>query len=315
MIGPSTYVLINMGARFTPCMRFTDGVTDAKEPINWPCPNTTDEHPKCKLSELCGFSAVPDPDPNKPTDQRPVPNQWFRFIVPIFLHAGIIHIAINMLLQLTLGREMEKAIGPLRLALVYFSSGIFGNVLGGNYAPTGMPSVGASGSLFGVFALVLLDLLYSWRERRSPKKELAWIIFDIVICFALGLLPNLDNFAHIGGFLMGLVLGICLLHSPNVLRQRIGQTGPPYRPVDNDGSIANLKAFARKPVGFFKDRKPLWWVWWLFRAGALIAVFVSFIVLLNNFYKYRAKCSWCKYLSCLVCRLVSSRICALCAFG
>lgn len=313
MIGPSTYVQINMGARFVPCMRVTPGVQDNPDPIFWPCPNTTTSDPNspsnhCDLSELCGFSGF---DNNHP-------NQWFRFILPMFLHAGLVHIAFNLLLQLTMGREMEKAIGSIRFALVYFSSGIFGFVLGGNFAATAIASTGASGCLFGVLALVLLDLIYCWNERRHPVKDLMWILVDIVISFVLGLLPGLDNFSHIGGFLMGLAAGICLLHSPNVLRQRIGEstTNLKYRNFGSDADItnpkdhmlvgstttampANMAAFAKEPVGFFKGRKPLWWAWWLFRLGALIGVLVAFVVLLNNFYKYHTTCGWCKYLSCL----------------
>ncbi|KAI9793912.1 MAG: hypothetical protein M1816_007164 [Peltula sp. TS41687] len=305
MIGPSTYVLINMGARFVPCMRSTNGVQDSKIEITWPCPNTTSLNPsdpsmQCSLSQLCGFSGVPNPKAGGSLNDQPQPNQWYRFIIPIFLHAGIIHIAFNLLLQLTMGRDMEKAIGWLRFALVYFSSGIFGFVLGGNFAASGIASTGASGCLFGILALTLLDLLYGWKERRSPVKDLAFIILDIVISFILGLLPGLDNFSHIGGFLMGLVLGICILHSPNALRQRIGQTNDgPYTPVMTTGSGKTLKKFIRQPLRFFKGRKLFWWVWWIFRAGALFGVLAAFIVLLNNFYKYRTECKWCKYLSCL----------------
>jgi len=310
MIGPSTYVLINMGARFVPCMRVTPGVQDSTVPVNWPCPNTTTSDPNadsnhCDLKGLCGFSGFNDDHPN----------QWFRFIIPMFLHAGIIHIGFNLLLQLTMGREMEQAIGSLRFGLVYFSSGIFGFVLGGNFAATAIASTGASGCLFGILALVLLDLIYGWNERRNPVRDLMWIIADIVVSFVLGLLPGLDNFSHIGGFLMGLVGGICLLHSPNVLRQRIGDPGATsYRNVGSEPDILNPKstaagpttaqpadvaAFAKQPVGFFKGRKPLWWAWWLLRAGALIGILVGFILLLNNFYNGRHTCSWCKYLSCL----------------
>lgn len=307
MIGPSTQVLINMGARYVPCMHNVPGIQDAVLPIQrWPCPNTTTNDPvspsnACTLSELCGFGGVPNP--GGPLD-GPEPNQWFRFIVPIFLHAGIIHIGFNMLLQLTLGREMEKSIGAIRFFLVYFSSGIFGFVMGGNFAATGIASTGASGSLFGVIALTLLDLLYTWEERRRPWVDLAWIGVDVIISFVLGLLPGLDNFSHIGGFLMGLVLGICILHSPVALRRRIKQDEPPYTPVqskfsDSGRPNTGVTNFLKAPVGFFKGRKPLWWAWWLIRAAALTTVFIVFIVLLNNFYIYKKTCSWCKYLSCL----------------
>lgn len=291
MIGPSTYVLINMGARFVPCMH-----NDTRIPTNiqqWPCPNTTTNEARCTLGELCGFGAPPT---------NVSPNQWFRFIIPMFLHAGVIHIGFNMLIQLTIGREMERTIGSIRFFLVYVSSGIFGFVLGGNYAATGVASTGASGALFGIFALTVLDLLYSWKERRRPVRDLLFIIVEILVCFVLGLLPGLDNFSHIGGFLMGLCLGICVLHSPNSLRRRIGEDsfGPSYTSMGYGSGTPTQPAFFRNPVGFFKGRKPLWWVWWLVRTGALLLVIIVFILLLNNFYGPQNTCEWCKYLSCLV---------------
>lgn len=309
MLGPSPYVLINMGARYVECMHNVQGVQDSTISIAWPCPNSTstlstDPSNQCTLAQLCGFTAVPNPRVGGSINDKPEPNQWYRFILPIFLHAGIVHIAFNMLLQLTLGKEMELSIGPIRFFIVYMASGIFGFVMGGNFAATGIASTGASGSLFGIIALTLLDLLYTWSVRPSPWKDLAFIMLDIVISFALGLLPGLDNFSHIGGFLMGLVLGICILHSPQSLQQRISQE--PYVPVgqvkasNGDEPEAGVTGFAKAPVDFFKGRKPAWWAWWLVRAASLVAVFIVFILLLNNFYTYRKTCSWCKYLSCLV---------------
>ncbi|KHN95744.1 Rhomboid family protein [Metarhizium album ARSEF 1941] len=299
MIGPSTQVLINMGARYVPCMHNVKEIQGSNIPVLFLCPNATKSDEFCPLSEVCGFGGVPNPTFNN-ADQSPQPNQWFRFIVPIFLHAGLIHIGFNMLLQMTLAKEMEQAIGSIRFVLVYVSAGIFGFVMGGNFAAPGIASTGASGSLFGVIALTLLDLLYSWSERRNPVKDLMFIILDIVISFVLGLLPGLDNFSHIGGFLMGLGLGVCLLHSPNSLRRKIGGSdNTSYSVVNADGDGTG-PGFLKSPIGFFKGRKPLWWAWWLVRAGFLIAVIVVFIVLLNNFYNGSHTCSWCKYLSCLV---------------
>jgi membrane associated rhomboid family serine protease len=313
MIGPSPYVLINMGARFTPCMHNIKRVIEAQPGpvVDWPCPNTTTlTGNTCSLAELCGMGGgVPDQTGVTDfKDRSHEPNQWWRFITPIFLHAGLIHIGFNMLLQWTLGRDMEKEIGPLRFTIVYFSAGIFGFVLGGNYAPDGITSVGASGSLFGVLALTLLDLLYNWSTRRSPVKDLLFLLLDMAIAFVIGLLPGLDNFSHIGGFLMGIVLGICIIHSPESLRARTGQSEPPYATVDTQPlahepvgteNKSKIAAFAKQPVGFFKGRKPLWWAWWLVRAGGLVAVFIGFILLLRNFYEWRNTCSWCKHLSCL----------------
>lgn len=305
MIGPSPYVLINMGGRYVICMQYTAELWEDSNGnpidglVSFPCPWTTKNDANCTLAQHCGFSGVP-------TQQEMVqdhvgPNQWYRFIIPIFLHAGLIHIGFNMLLQLRLGVDMEREIGVLRFALVYFSSGIFGFILGGNFAPRLVVSTGASGCLFGVLALVLLDLLYTWKERPSPGSELAWLMVDIVISFVLGLLPGLDNFAHIGGFVMGLMLGLTVLHSPKALQRKI-DSEVPYSPMATTGFKENggkAGGFLKDPVGFFKGRKWMWWAWWLVRAGMFTFAIVATILLLRWFYVSRVECGWCRYLSCL----------------
>jgi len=317
LIGPSPYVLINMGARFVPCMKNIPGVQNATTETFWNCPNTTsslstDPSNRCSLSELCGFGGVPNPRVGGSLNDRPEPNQWFRFLIPMFLHGGLIHIGFNMLVQVTMGADMERIIGWWRYSLVYFASGIFGFVMGGNYAAQGIVSTGASGCLFGIIALFLLDLLYTWGERRSPWVELIFMIIEIAVSFVLGLLPGLDNFSHIGGFIMGLALGLCMMRSPNYIRERIGLARTPYLVMSGatgpsapeeyqNGPEANSnKLLNGRSLRFFQGRKPLWWAWWLVRAGALVAVIIAFIVLIMNFYKYPGStCSWCYRLSCL----------------
>lgn len=170
--------------------------------------------------------------------------------------------------------------------------------------------------------------------RPSPWQDFLFICLDVIISFVLGLLPGLDNFSHIGGFLMGIVLGICLLHSPDTLRKRrttrqalynndshvesydiltapdwiestdnilpkptqLSTTAPPTTPSPS----TPLHHILLHPHQFFSHRHPLWWAWWLLRLAALAGVLATFIVLLRNFYTYHATtCSWCKYLSCL----------------
>ncbi|PTU17279.1 hypothetical protein P175DRAFT_0519325 [Aspergillus ochraceoroseus IBT 24754] len=311
MIGPSPYIQIHMGARFTPCMKNVPGVQNSDATLSFPCPNATTTASECTLSELCGFNGVPNPHAGGSLDDRPEPNQWFRFIIPMFLHSGFIHIGFNLIVQLTMGADMERMIGWWRYTIVYLSSGIWGFVLGGNYAGQGEASCGCSGALFGILALFVLDLLYSWNERQSPWVEFIIMILGIVVSFVLGLLPGLDNFSHLGGFTMGLALGLCLMRSPNALRERIGLARSPYVAmsggIGTEAQNANLmNAKATEPPGrfnpkaFFSGRKPLWWAWWLVRLGALVAVLVGFILLIVNFYKYpSSNCSWCYRLSCL----------------
>ncbi|KAI9789726.1 MAG: hypothetical protein M1833_002265, partial [Piccolia ochrophora] len=241
-LGPSFYVQVNMGALYVPCMRQVQGLEDAKDPITFPCPNTTTTKTECTLSQLCGLSGVPQmwwerPESeqkelkNKPLSEQPRPHQWYRFIIPVFLHAGIVHIGINMLVQVLLGRDWERTIGTVRFAILYLCSGIFGFVMSGNFAGAAVASTGASGALFGIFALMVLDLFYTWSQRKKPWKDVGFLVICIVVTFFLGLLPGVDNFAHIGGFLMGLILGVCILHSPPALSERIGANEPPYTPV------------------------------------------------------------------------------------
>ena len=294
-------MLINMGARYDPCMHdmYIPGMVKpiaANMTISWPCPNTTSledgaEHGvNCTLSTLCGFGGLPDENQNPNSH----PNQWWRFIVPIFLHAGIIHISFNLLLQLTLGRDIEKLIGSARFALVYFAAGIFGFVLGGNFAANGIASCGCSGSLFGILAITLLDLLYTWKQRTGPIKDLLFIMVDVLIAFVLGLLPGLDNFSHIGGFLMGLVLGVCVLRSPTTISRRTSTDYNSRR--DRETGVVG---FARQPLTFFQNRRGVWWAFWLVRVAALVGALIGFILLLKNFYDWGTTCGWCKYLSCL----------------
>lgn len=144
-----------MGARFDPCMHAIPGITDITTNV-WPCLNNTanpsTSGPLCPLSDICGFGGFPEGQ---------APDQWYRVIVPIFLHGGIIHILINMIVQFRIGVDMEKTIGSVRFVIVYFTSGIMGFILGANFAGNGVPSTGCSGSLFGIIALVILVLLLS----------------------------------------------------------------------------------------------------------------------------------------------------------
>ena len=65
------------------------------------------------------------------------------------------------------------------------------------------------------------DLCYNWHVYAHPKRQLAILLIQVIICFALGLLPGLDNFSHLGGFATGLLLGIAVMRAPPRIRVRL----------------------------------------------------------------------------------------------
>jgi membrane associated rhomboid family serine protease len=71
--------------------------------------------------------------------------------------------------------------------------------------------VGASGAEFGLIACLVVDLYQHWKLVPSPKTELAKLVVLIGISIAIGFAPGLDNFSHIGGFFMGLLVGLVVM--------------------------------------------------------------------------------------------------------
>jgi membrane associated rhomboid family serine protease len=252
-LGPSGSALIRVGARFPPCMK---NVSQVPSTLNLPCLNDTANPPDrlCTIEDLCGHGGF----------HNEVPNQWWRFITPIFLHAGFLHIGLNMLAQLTASAQIEREMGSGGFFVLYFAAGIFGNVLGGNFALVGVPSVGASGAIFGTIAVTWVDLLAHWKILYKPGVRLFWLFVELILGVALGYIPYVDNFAHLGGFLMGLLVGTV------------------FYPVISTTRRHRL-------------------IMWCFRIAAIPLAIILYVVLVRNFYTADpyAACSGCRYLSCI----------------
>lgn len=101
----------------------------------------------------------------------------------------------------------------VRIGLIYLLSGFSGSVLSSLFIRNSI-SVGASGAIFGLLGAMLSELLTNWTIYFNKVSTLLNLLTIIAINLAIGILPHVDNFAHIGGFATGLLLGFILLPRP-----------------------------------------------------------------------------------------------------
>src|SRR5258706_16004352 len=96
--------------------------------------------------------------------------QWLsRFFTAIFLHAGLVHLALNMFGQWLLCGQVEQEMGSLSFLVLYLASGIFGNVLGGNFALVGVPSVSTLSYRLATTTNTLFPGWRVWSDLRHPS--------------------------------------------------------------------------------------------------------------------------------------------------
>lgn len=130
----------------------------------------------------------------------------------MFLHAGWLHLSINVGMMVAFGAGLERRIGGKRLLLFYFAAGLCGALLHALVYPgSEAPMIGASGAISGLFGGVLM-MLHSRGGATDYKKLLpfAAVWIGISVLFGFTGMPGIDNpiawTAHIGGFIGGLAL-------------------------------------------------------------------------------------------------------------
>ena len=129
----------------------------------------------------------------------------WRFITCAFLHGSFLHIACNMFMLYSIGPQIQRIFGSIKYILIYLISCLTSSVLSTIINPDSI-SVGASGGIFGLMGALLAFAIV---ERKKINKEYTMgLIKTIGINLVIGLLViNIDNAAHIGGFLGGILIG------------------------------------------------------------------------------------------------------------
>ena len=140
--------------------------------------------------------------------------EYYRLFTCMFLHFGIEHLANNMLVLFVLGQRLEPVVGKIRFLLIYFLGGIGGNLIslvfdikGGNYAV----SAGASGAVFAVMGAMIWVVIRNRGRLQdiSTRQMLVMAAFSLYFGFASS---GVDNAAHVGGMICGILLAVVLYH-------------------------------------------------------------------------------------------------------
>ena len=130
--------------------------------------------------------------------------EYYRLITGIFLHGSLIHLFFNAYALYVIGSQIENYFGRIKYLIIYLFSGlmgaIFSMIFGGNIA-----SIGASGAIFGLMgALLYFGYHYRVYLGNVLKTQLIpLIIFNLFLGFILN---GVDNFAHIGGLIGGVLI-------------------------------------------------------------------------------------------------------------
>lgn len=147
--------------------------------------------------------------------------EYYRLFTSMFLHFGYDHLFNNMVVLVAMGWNLELEIGKIKFLIVYFVSGLAGNILSACWdILTGSMAVsaGASGAIFGIIGA----LLYVAIRNRGRIGEISGkgLVFMVVLTLYYGFTSGgVDNMAHIGGLAAGFLMGVLLY------RKRKGKRG------------------------------------------------------------------------------------------
>jgi rhomboid protease GluP len=135
--------------------------------------------------------------------------EWWRLLTCVFVHGGIIHIAFNMWCLWNLGALCESLYGRWTYIAIYLICGLGASLASAAFHPY-TPSVGASGAIFGLAGALIAA--FKLGEFSVPRSALsgtlrslgAFVVYNLIFG---AIIPGIDNTAHIGGLVTGLIVG------------------------------------------------------------------------------------------------------------
>ncbi|XP_059645623.1 RHOMBOID-like protein 9, chloroplastic isoform X1 [Cornus florida] len=149
--------------------------------------------------------------------------EWWRLLTPMFLHSGILHVALGCWVLLTFGPQVSRVYGSFTFFLIYILGGISGNLT--SFLHTPEPTVGGTGP---VFAIIGAWLVYQIQNRDVPTKDVSESMFQKAIIatalsFVLSNFGPIDDWTHFGAAFTGVVYGF--LTCPTLQVEDSSKTG------------------------------------------------------------------------------------------
>lgn len=126
---------------------------------------------------------------------------YWQLFTSMFIHASITHLAGNMLFLLIFGLRSEEMFSFPEYLSIYVLGGLTGNLLSLMFLPIDVPSAGASGAIFAMFGAATIY------ARRAVGQSIVGALMYGFFLLLLSTGPNVNNLAHIGGLLAGLLIG------------------------------------------------------------------------------------------------------------
>jgi membrane associated rhomboid family serine protease len=147
--------------------------------------------------------------------------QYWRLVTAMFLHAGALHLAFNTLALYLFGNVVETALGTARFLAIYLVAGLFASAASFALSPPAAVAVGASGAVFGLLG-AWLAFNFRRRSLSLAQSNIQGALLLIGINLALGFtLRGVDNVAHIGGLVAGVVAGFAAEGAGRGARSRL----------------------------------------------------------------------------------------------
>jgi len=146
---------------------------------------------------------------------------WWRLISCVFIHIGIIHLVFNMYALLMVGVYLEPMLGKVRYITAYLCTGIFASLVSLWWHKEPVASAGASGAIFGMYGVFLALLSTNLIPKQVRDSLLKSIGIFIVYNLAYGMRSGVDNSAHIGGLISGLIIGYLFFPGLKVVTKRV----------------------------------------------------------------------------------------------